>query len=175
MVVQHLEVQPAYVFTAHVFSAEARFVGRNQHRFNSARRDQQGLLAYPLQADEPKGRGVDAVAAGSEQPMILVDRGLHALERAGHRSAGLGADRHLARLLGDHHMVFKKYRRVLGYRLYRAAQRGKGRTVDRVRMAHGDDVRVLLMAGGVQHKAGAVDRVGALHHPALVVRQNQVA
>jgi hypothetical protein len=41
-------------------------------------------------------------------------------------------------------------------------------------MTHRDDVGMGFMDGGVQHEAGAIDRVSAFHNGSFVIDQNQV-
>ena len=106
--------------------------------------------------------------------MVLVDGGLHALEPVGHLGAGVFFHRHLPGLVVDDHMVLEEGRHVLRDGRQRLAQRGKGRAVQRVGMAHHHDVGVGLVHGGMQHEAGAVDGVVAFHHLTAVVHQDEV-
>jgi hypothetical protein len=157
-----------------MLAAVARTLRRHQHGLDAGGLHQQLLLAATLQRDEPEGGRLDAVAAGGQQAVVLVDGGFHAFEPVAHGHAGALFHRYLARLVLDDHMVFKEGGGVLRDRLQRAAQGGKRGAVDRVGVAHGDDVRVRLVDGGVQHKTCAVDGVAAFHHAAFVVGQDQV-
>ena len=100
-------------------------------------------------------------------PRILAD-----LRR--HRLAAFLFHRHRAGRGADHRVVVVEARRVLAEHLQRPPGGAPGGAVGRVRVAHGHHVRMRLVHGGMQDEAGAVDRVPALHHPAVVVGQHQV-
>ena len=108
------------------------------------------------------------------RPVVLVDRGLDALEPVGDLHAGLLLHGHLAGLAPDDHVVLEEGGGILRDRLQRFGERGEGGAVHRVRVAHGHDVLVRLVHRGVQHEARAVDRIAALDDLARVVGQDQV-
>ena len=102
------------VLAADVLAAVAGPIGRYHHGRVSAGIDHQLLLAAALQGDEPERGRVDAVAAGGQQPVILVNSGLHALERGGDVLARGCLHGHLAGFVPDHHVVLEKAGGVLG-------------------------------------------------------------
>ena len=106
--------------------------------------------------------------------MVLVDDGAIGLEGFDHALALILEDCHRAALVIDHRVIFEKAGGILRNRIQRPAQRRESRSVDRMRMAHGDDIRVRLVNRGMQHKAGLVQGVVAFHHLAFVIGQNEV-
>lgn len=106
--------------------------------------------------------------------MVLVQCCLDALECLGDVRSGVVFHRHRARLVTDDDVVLEERAGVLGDRLDRAAGGAPCRAIDRVGVAHGDDVGVLLVHVGVQDEARPVDRVAALDHAARMIHQDQV-
>ena len=80
----------------------------------------------------------------------------------------------LTRFSADHDMVFIKGRCILTDRIELFTERGEGRTVDRMGVAHGDDIGVHFVHCTMQHKTRLIDRVVAFNHCALMICQNQV-
>jgi hypothetical protein len=167
-------VQPSDVFAADVLAAVARPLLGHQARLDARGLDHHLLLAAPFQRDEPERGRLDAVPAGREQAVVLVDRGLDAAKRVGHLVARLDLHRDLPGLVADDDVIFVEGRGILADGFQRAAQRRERRAVDGVRMAHGDDVRMRLVDRRVQHEAGAVHGMAPFHHAPFVVGQYQV-
>ena len=167
-------MQPADVFATDVFAAVAGTIRRHQPRCKPGRVNRKLLLAAALQRDKPERGGFDAVATGGNQAVVLVDRRLDAPESVGDPVAGLYLDRHLAGVVADHHMVFKKRRRILrdGFELF--AKRCKSHTMHRVRMTHRDDIGVLLMHRRMKYEASPVDCMSAFDDLPVVVGKDQI-
>ena len=119
--------------------------------------DHQLLLAAALQCNKTENGGFNAVPAGGNQTVVLVNGRLDAPERVGDLVARLDLDRNLPRLVVDHQLVFKKHSGILSDRLQFFAQRRKRHAENCVRMAHRHDVGALLVHRRIEHEAGTVD------------------
>lgn len=106
-------------------------------------RDVELLLAAALQRDEPEGCGLDAVAACGQQAVVLMQRGLHALEGFGYVASGVVLHRDGATLFTDDDMILEEGAGILRDRGDRAARGAPCGAIGGVRVAHGDDVGML--------------------------------
>jgi hypothetical protein len=167
-------MQPADVFAAHVLAAVARSILRNAQRFDTRGRDVELLLAAAFQRDEPESRRLDRMAARGQKPVVLVQGRLDALEGLGDVRACMVLDGDLTALLSDHDVILKERAGVLCDRVDRPARRAPGGAVNRVSMAHGDDVRMLLVHVGVQDEARPVHGMVAFDHSSGMIDQDQV-
>jgi hypothetical protein len=112
------------------------------------------LLAAAFQRDEPERGRIDAVPAGGQQAVVLVQRRLYALEGLGHVGACVVFHGHCTGLVTDDHVVLEKGAGVLCDGFDRSAGGAPGGAIKCVGVAHGDDVGVLLVHVGMQNEAG---------------------
>ena len=107
------------------------------------------LLTASFERHEPKRCGIDAMAAGCEQAMVLMDSGRNAFESRGDIATCVALDRYLSSLVLNDDMILEERASVLGEGWKWSAQCRVGGPVERMGVAHGQDVRVGVVHGCV--------------------------
>lgn len=129
-------------------------------------------MASLVEAEEPKGGGVDGPPDGQEA-VVLQDDGLAVAQGGGDALAFLAVEHHAAKVAVDGVRLVEA-QRVLRHHVQLAAEDGEGLAVDAVRVARRVDVRPRLVDLRVDGERGRVDGFVADHDVAVLVDQDQV-
>ena len=113
VLVNGLKMQPTDVLRANMFTAVPGAISGHKHRLVARSLNHQLLPAATLQRNEPECGCLNAVTAGGEQTVVLVNGGFHPFEPVANGRTCPLLHRDLTRLGFDHHMVFKERCSVL--------------------------------------------------------------